>query len=49
MKGYIFEGVGGGNDDEHNQRTGVQFVYDDEFVSMYAPVRNNGQSTGTVM
>lgn len=48
MMGYVFEGQGGGNDDEHNQRTGVQFVYDADTVSMYAPVRSNGQSAGEI-
>merc|ERR1712146_398649 len=44
--GFIFEAVGAGNDDEHGDRAGSMFSYDDNYVHIYAPTRNNGRYDG---
>jgi len=44
--GYIFEAVGAANDDEHDDRAGSTFTYDDRYVHVYAPTRSNGRTDG---
>nr|VFJ57036.1 MAG: Collagen triple helix repeat-containing protein [Candidatus Kentron sp. FW] len=47
--GFIFEGLGGGGDDEQDQYGGVIFAYDQNRVRIWAPDRNNASANGYII